>query len=297
MRLFAFAAILVLALGCRPAGEEPIATSPGASMPAGILDDSVPSADGVPIHYHAEGSGSPAVVFVHGWSCDGGYWLEQVPAFRARYRVVTLDLAGHGRSGKDRSEWTIGSFAQDVRAVIEALGLEQVVLVGHSMSGEVILETARLLPDRVVALVPVDTLHDVEWKAGKDLDELLESMGRDFSAATRQFVRGMFPPGADAALVERISDRMSGAPPEIAVPVLRAAFTFDAAAALRKVRQPIRAINSGTFPTRIETNRRYAPQFQAVIMDGTGHFPMLERPDEFNRLLAAAITDLTAARR
>jgi len=261
------------------------------------MDGSVPSADRVPIHYHAEGSGSPALIFVHGWSCDGRYWSEQVRAFSPRHRVVIIDLAGHGESGKGRREWTIPAFARDVQSVIESLGLERVVLVGHSMSGEIILEVARLLPDRVVGLIPVDTLHDVEWKPGKDLDDLLESMRQDFVGATRQFVEGMFPPTADAALVERISAQMSGAPPEIAVPVMRAIFTFDSARAMAQVRQPIRAINSGMYPTRLEINRRYAPQFAAVVIPGTGHFPMLEKPEEFNRLLAEAIADFAPAHR
>ena len=296
MRLSASAATLLLAPGCRPVAAGRPATTPEAPVPAGAKNGSVPSADGVPIHYHAEGDGSPALVFVHGWSCDGSYWSEQVRAFSPRRRVTTIDLAGHGQSGKDRREWTIPAFAQDVRAVIEALDLERVVLVGHSMSGVVILEAARLLPGRVVALIPVDTLHDVTWKPGKEIDDLLETMQRDFPGAARQFVKGMFPPGADPDLVETISGRMSGAPPAIAMAVLRAAFTFDAAGAMAQVRQPIRAINSGTYPTKLETNRRYAPQFEAVIIQGTGHFPMLEKPEEFNRLLGEAIADLAAAR-
>ena len=296
MRLSASVATLLLALGCRAGAGGRAGTTPEAPVPPRATDGSVSSADGVPIHYHTEGEGSPALVFVHGWSCDGSYWSEQVRAFSPRHRVVTIDLAGHGASGRGRTEWTIHAFAQDVRAVIEALDLERVVLVGHSMSGEVILEAARLLPERVIALIPVDTLHDVTWKPDKEIDDLLESMQRDFPGAARQFAKGMFPPDADPDLVETISSRMSGAPPEIAMAVLRAVFSFDSAGAMAQVRQPIRAINSGTYATRLETNRRYAPQFEAVIISGTGHFPMLEKPEEFNRLLADAIADLAPAR-
>jgi len=296
MRLSACAATLLLALGCRAPADGPAVMTPQTAVRPGVQDGYVPSADGVPIHYHAEGDGLPALVFVHGWSCDGSYWSEQVRSFSPRHRVVTIDLAGHGTSGRGRREWTIPAFAQDVRAVIETLNLERVVLVGHSMSGQVILEAARLLPDRVIALIPVDTLNDVTWKPGKEIDDLLESMRRDFPGATREFVKGMFPPGADPDLVERIASRISRAPPEIAVAVLRAVFSFDSAAAMARVRQPIRAINAATYPTQVEINRRYAPQFGAVIIQGTGHFPMLEKPEEFNRLLADAVADLAPAR-
>src|SRR6267143_2759428 len=136
MRSYATVAVaLILALGCRSPAHGPAVPMPQAPVEPRVMDGSVPSADRVPIHYHAEGSGSPALIFVHGWSCDGRYWSEQVRAFSPRHRVVIIDLAGHGESGKGRREWTIPAFARDVQSVIESLGLERVVLVGHSMSG------------------------------------------------------------------------------------------------------------------------------------------------------------------
>jgi pimeloyl-ACP methyl ester carboxylesterase len=67
--------------------------------------------------------------------------------------------------------------------------------------------------------------------------------------------------------------------------------------ALAAVRVPIRCINAASMPTRVETNRRYAPDFDAVIMQQVGHFPMLERPEEFNRLLAQAVAEIAAGAR
>src|SRR5262245_15297055 len=167
------------------------------------------------------------------------------------------------------------AFAADVRAVIERLRLDDVVLVGHSMSGYVILETARLIPDRIAALVPVDTLQSAEWHPGETMNAWLDELRSDFGPGSRRFVRGMFPEGADPALVERMEARMSSIPPEIGVAVLRAVFAYDATTALSRVRIPIRAINSDKYATRLEVNRRYAPQFDVAIMHGTGHFPML----------------------
>src|SRR3954468_21245680 len=138
---------------------------PGAPLPAALpADGTVPSADGIPIRYHVEGpakSPSPALVFVHCWSCDRHLWDETAGHFAKRYRVVTLALAGHGESGQGRKDWTIPAFGQDVASVVRALDLKKVILVGHSMGGPVILEAARALPDRVVGLVPVDTLLKV----------------------------------------------------------------------------------------------------------------------------------------
>src|ERR1700730_19336872 len=93
------------------------------------------SDDGVPIHYDVNGTGSPALVFVHGWVCDRHYWDGQAAPFAPRHTIVRLDLAGHGASGRNRVRWTVPAFGQDVAAVIKNLGLKKVVLNGPSMAG------------------------------------------------------------------------------------------------------------------------------------------------------------------
>lgn len=65
------------------------------------------SKDVTPISYEIFGVGEPTLVFVHGWSCDARYWRAQVPVFSKKYRVVILDLAGHGHSGMSRTKYTM----------------------------------------------------------------------------------------------------------------------------------------------------------------------------------------------
>ena len=113
--------------------------------------------DGIEIAFQDWGAGMPALVLVHGWSCDRSYWQGQVEPLSRHYRVITLDLAGHGDSGAGRREWTIAAFGLDVATVVAHLGLREVVLVGHSMGGDVVLEAARQFPERVRAIVWVDT--------------------------------------------------------------------------------------------------------------------------------------------
>ena len=96
------------------------------------------SKDGTPISYEVYGTGDPTLIFVHGWSCDSRYWREQVPEFSKKYRVVVIDLAGHGHSGTSRIIYTMSSFGEDVKAVTEAVGSKKVILIGHSMGGPVI---------------------------------------------------------------------------------------------------------------------------------------------------------------
>jgi pimeloyl-ACP methyl ester carboxylesterase len=284
--------ILPLAAACASAGNGGPGAGGGAPVVA-ITEDTVASADGVAIRYRAGGAGSPALVFLHCWSCDSGYWSRSMEGLSRRRRVVAIDLAGHGGSGAGRERYTIPAFAADVRAVIDHLGLARVVLVGHSMSGLVAVEAARQMPDRVAAIIAVDTLHDAEHQPPADeFEAFLESLRRDFVATATGFVRGMFPDGADPDLVAGVAAGMAAAPPEVAISALRGVFAYDLTQALPQVRAPIRCLNGDRYPTRLEVNRRYAPQMEAVIMGGVGHFPMLEAPREFDRLLARAADEL-----
>ena len=137
------------------------------------------SADGVPIVFDVRGrgsgrSGAAAAVFVHGWAGRREHWDEQFEAFAHDRLVVRLDLAGHGASGQARDRWSVGAFAGDVEAVIDALGVDRVVLIGHSLGGSVIVEAARRLAGRVVRLVGVDTWSAIGVR--KSVEELEASV-------------------------------------------------------------------------------------------------------------------------
>lgn len=250
----------------------------------------VTSFDGVPIAYEVHGEGMPVLVFVHGWSCDRRYWESQVEFFSQRFQVVSLDLAGHGDSGLERDIWTISSFGLDVAAVVEELTLERVVLIGHSLGGDAILEAARRLPGRVAGLVWVDDYGTLG--APRSLEEAAEIVVRfdgDFATAVRDFVRGTFPSRAEDALVEWVAEDMSAAPPEIARAMLKASMTYDreAPVALRELGLPIVAINPDTPATDSQALERHG--VEVLLMPGVGHFPMLEDPATFNDLLMRAV--------
>ena len=251
--------------------------------------------DGVPIGYSTFGAGSPALVFVHGYSCDRSYWKEQVAPFSRDFRVVTVDLAGHGESGMERKEWSIESFGGDVSSVVEGLDLQNVVLVGHSMGSPIILEAARRLPGRVSGLVLVDTYGDFgpSWTA-EEIEAFLEPFRADFIPNTRAWVRDMFPDNADQALVEQVAKDMSAAPPDVAREVLESAIMFmyggDTTAVLKNLDVPAFAINSDHGLTDVKSMEHYGIETQ--IISGVGHFLMMEDPDAFNSALTNVINSL-----
>jgi len=267
-----------------------IATAGNASPNSGA----VLSADSVSVGYTLQGEGTPALVFVHCWCCDRDYWKYQVPHFAERHTVVTVDLAGHGSSGMEREDWTLGAFAGDVASVVEALDLREVILIGHSMGGPVALEAARLLPDRVIGVVGVDTYQNFGQTIPEEQrTQFLAAFQADFPGVTNRFVHSMFPPTADSALVEKIAADMSAAPPAVGIGAMKNLLAYDPAPSVGEIQVPIYAINSDMFPTNVEGNKKLAHSFEAKFMPGVGHFVMIEDPERFNGLLDEVVREIT----
>jgi len=288
MKLVA-APILVVALILTACQKE--AETPAVSVPT-VVVDSVASEDGLMVYYDVRGQGDRALVFVHCWSCDRSYWQNQVEEFAKDYRVVTIDLGGHGQSGLNRQVWTMAAFGADVAAVVNKLGLKSIVLIGHSMGGPVCIEAARRLPGQVVAIVGVDNFQDFSEKLTKEqVESWVAGFRADFAGTTEPFVRSIFPPGADSSLMNRISSDMASAPPDVAISAITETLLYDYQAALSQVRVPIRTISSDRFPINTEGNATIAASFAVKTMPGLGHFLHLEDPATFNRLLHETLAE------
>jgi sigma-B regulation protein RsbQ len=270
-----------------------------SSSPSADKSSIVTANDGVPIHYSVHGKGEPALVFIHCWSCDRHLWDTQVEVFSKTNQVVTIDLPGHGESGQGRKTWSVEAFADDVNAVMTKLKLKRAVLVGSSMGGPIALEVTRRMPGRVVAIVAADTLHNVEDKLSpQQLDDVMKQLRADYKgAATSLLNQFFFSANTPEAVRKRITAEVTSRPPELGIAILQGIFAYDPAPALATVKVPISAINADMVLTNLEVNRKYAPQFDAVIIKGSGHYPMLEYPDRFNELLAGLLRSLPADRR
>lgn len=255
---------------------------------------SAKASDGFEIAATVHSKGQPNVVLVHGWMCDQTYWEEQIPALAGHFGVVTVDLAGHGLSGIGRQAWTIASLGEDVATVISQLQLDDVVVIGPSMGGRVGLEVARLLPETVIGVIGVDTLHDAEaeWNP-EEVDGLLAGFEADFAGSCGGFVRSMFGDQASKPIIDEIVADMCGGPGEIGTALFRDYAAYDLAAALQATHVPIRSINADKWPTNITANKKYA-DFDVVVLEGHGHFLMQEAPGELNDALIEAVTNLEA---
>jgi pimeloyl-ACP methyl ester carboxylesterase len=261
----------------------------------------VPSKDGTPISYEIYGVGERSLVFVHGWSCDARYWRAQVSYFSKNHRVVVLDLAGHGHSGSTRSKYTMKAFGEDVQAVTEATNSHSVILIGHSMGGSVIAEAARLMPNRVIGIVGVDTLDNIEYPMTREeLDQMLAPLKSDFQAGSRQFVKEMISSETNPLTREWILSDISSAPPAVALSAMNEMMsqyiTGEAAKIFDEILIPVFAVNGDLWPINYEANRRHMFSFDAIVLKEADHFLMMDRPEKFNKALEKAINAILQKR-
>ncbi|MBF0479991.1 MAG: alpha/beta hydrolase [Candidatus Omnitrophica bacterium] len=255
------------------------------------------SKDGVPISYFVYGQGEPVLIFVHGWSCNRSFWQKQVSYFEKKYRVVTLDLAGHGASGQKRSVYSMKSFGEDVAAVVRAIHAPKVILIGHSMGGAVIIAADEIIPGNVVALIGIDTMQDFEETySPEQVEEIVKPFKEDFKKATNSFLQSMFVKGTDPKFIDEITATMSNASPRVGISAMEEMFKTSYIANPPKVKAPVWCLNADLWPTKPEINRKYVPEFNLRIMPGVGHFLMLESPDEFNRQLDDIIKKIVKAK-
>jgi len=283
MKLRIVAAVLALIAALGLAGCEKQAR-PGV--------ETVKSADAVSINYETAGKGEPVLVLIHCWTCNRGFWDRQVEHFSPQYQVVQLDLAGHGESGKARKEYTMAAFGADVAAVVNKLGAKQVVLVGHSMGGPVALEAQKLLGDKVIGVVGVDTFY-TDFKLPEEKEKkkeftanFMKQFENNFPDVVTKFMRSMFAPTADPMLVELVSQSSAAADKDMALNAMRNLFAWyetDAEASFQRVGKRLRNING-------DPKGDGKPQHESVtLIAGAAHFPAQEKPAEFNQALETIV--------
>jgi pimeloyl-ACP methyl ester carboxylesterase len=252
------------------------------------------SADGIPIHYKLYGKGDISLVFVHDWCTNMKYWDEQILSFGINFKLVTLDLAGHGQSGKGRTAYTMQAFGQDVASVVEKLDLKNVVLIGQGMGGPVTLEAAKFLPGRVLGLVGENSFTDLYMKGMNEAQIQLATRPyqENYQEQIREFVRlHWFSPRSDHGLMSDIIRDMVKTPKEVALGALEELQRYDGTESFEQVRLDVRCIQTTHESVTWEVTQTNAKSIWVEYLTGFGHFVMLEDPQDFNRILADFINE------
>jgi pimeloyl-ACP methyl ester carboxylesterase len=255
--------------------------------------------NGVNIAYTDTGRSDTTILFIHGWAINKGYWADQVSYFGKRYRVVTMDLPGFGKSGKNRDKWDTKTYGSDVNAVIKTLGLKNVILVGHSMSGDIALQAAADNPAAILGLVGIDNFKNVgapqSPNTAKEYAAAIAEMKRNFKKiAFEYFNQSLFSNTTSADIKKRILNDVAQTDSAIAIASMEQQdLSFDEVAKLKQAGKKLYLINSDVTPTVTKYMTAKNIPFQIYYTKGTGHYAMIENPQEFNALLDEVLAEIT----
>lgn len=264
--------------------------------------------NGIEVAYEDHGSGGDVVLLVHGHPFDKSMWLPQVePIVRLGWRVLIPDLRGYGNSSATGRKTMLGTFAHDLAALLDHLGIEKAVIGGLSMGGQIAMEFCRLFPQRVTGLILVATLPQAESIDGKSLRlataERLEKEG--MTRYAEEVLPKMLAPGTietNPALAERVSAMMRGTHPVGAAAALRGrAERPDYRDVLANIEAPalVAVGDEDAFTTRADAECMHSLLKGSFLLwlRGVGHMPNLEQPAIFNKALEQYLRGLPAAGR
>ena len=251
----------------------------------------------VPIVYDQCGNGDTTLLFVHGWCINKDYWDAQSEYFCKKYNVVTLDLPGFGQSGKNRKEWVFEQYATDINEFIKAQKLKNVILIGHSMSGDILLLVDIKYPESVIGIVGIDNLQSPGVKLteeqAKQNEGFFAMMDSSFSGTVEMYTKQyLFPPTADTASVNRVMKSIKTNDSVIAIKVIRslAEVAQEEQDMMQQLNHKLYLVNSDFNKTQIDSLKKYCKaSAEVVYVNGTGHYPMIEKPAEFNAALEKVI--------
>lgn len=257
------------------------------------------------------GSGPP-LVFIHGLSGSWQNWLEQLPVFAHDHRVVAFDLPGFGASEMPDEPITISGYARTADALLSELGIAGAAVVGNSMGGFIGAELAIAFPPRVERLVLVSAAglsiqhyrNEHALAALRTVDRRLAAyagwLGSRSDALTkrpraRRLIFSVVAHRPDRLPAALVAEQVRGSGKPGFVPALDALTSYPIHDRLGEIACPTLIVwgtNDMLVPVRdADEFERLIPNARKVVWPQTGHLAMLERPEAFNRLLAAFLSE------
>ena len=256
---------------------------------------------GTEISYTSCGDKDTTLLFVHGWGINKEYWEPQIKHFCDRYRVVAVDLPGFGESGKNRSDWNFDEYAADIKAVIDQLQLKNVILIGHSMSGDIVLNAANKYPGSFTGLVGIDNLHEpgapMNEQQQKQTDTFFMKMSSNFDSVVNSYMKGfLFQPSTDTSVINRVMNDVFTTDSVIALKVLQSLVVVSQKEQelMRGLPKKLYLVNSDVHPVKLDSLNKYCHYgCEVMTVHATGHYPMIERPGEFNDALEKVLAKIS----
>lgn len=236
--------------------------------------------------------------FVHGSFLNKEYWNDQIKFFEPHYHIIALDLPGHGESPKGSDSLTVQNLGDAVISTIKALMLRKVILIGHSLGADVILEVAVRHPNKIKGFVVIDYFKNVGTPLPADVvNQVLKGLEKDFAKTMEGYVRtGLVTERTDSNIVSRVVNDYQKADRAAAIESITDQFKYTSRelALLEQIKFKIHLINVAYKPTAEEPLKKSIKKgYVLTYLQGTSHFPMIEDPSRFNQTLQGILQEIT----
>lgn len=239
--------------------------------------------DGSKVHYYDTGDpkAREAIVLIHGWSCNADFWKETYGAF-SNYRVITIDLPGHGKSEAPYVNYSMEYLARSVEAVLNESRVKRAVLVGHSMGSVVARKFYNLFPAKTVGIVIVD-MPVQSVGPEEEMKAFTDSVVADYPKSAEEFIDGLIASIADKQMKAFIRRTMLSTPKHAAVSAMNDLFT-PKNWSNETMNVPMLAITARSehWEPSKEHYQKAASDVEFQLWTGVGHFLHMERPAWFN---------------
>lgn len=249
--------------------------------------------NGCQLHYEEFGQGAP-VLLIHGLGSSTRDWEYQIPDLAMHYRVIALDVRGHGRSDKPRERYSIAAFAADVAALIKHLELHQVHLVGISMGGMIGFQLGVDRPELLKSLCIVNSGPEVKAKSPRDYLEIAKrwSLSRLLSLDTiaKGLGRLLFPKPEQGELRRKIEERWPQNDKRAYLASLDAIIGWGVRGQLARITCPTLVVSADRDYTPVAQKQAYVaelPNARLLVIEDSRHATPLDQPAVFNSSLLA----------
>lgn len=252
------------------------------------------------IFYTTKGNGDTTLLFIHGWCINSSYWAGQQDYFSSKYQTIALDLPGFGKSEAERENWTIEEYSKDIIHFIEHQNLENVILIGHSMAGEIILETALTNHSAIKGIIGIDNFKmiDVQFTPQQleEMNSFLKMIENDFKNTAPVYAeRMLLSPSTDESVSNRIKSDFKNVNAKVGLSSLNnfITYTMVEATKLEKLNYKLYLLNSNVIPTNIQGLENHCKNsFEVHEIEASSHYPMIENPVEFNKGLQKILNNI-----
>ena len=256
-------------------------------------------------NYELIGDGDSTLVFLHGWNINRSYWDSQIDYFSTSYRTLAVDLI-HEQHVKDTlRNWTIDEFARDITAVIEKEKLDNLILIGHTMSGEICLSINQRIPEKVLGIIGIDNFKEVGFDLSqydrREIDGFVDGIRDNYQEEIRRMVEGLFPKQKrNEEAFRRVLKDFQAQDSVIATTIFRNMYEVwdNTKHILPKLDDPLYLVLCDFSPFNEQDFQKYIPNgFEIITIHNSGHYPMIEQPKELNKAIQSFLDRIRLKRK